>query len=232
MLLIEERKLDEALAAVDDYYTAQDEKLFRLIALGWRAKVCVLLRMRDRAAAALGDAERLIATLAHVPPFHRSSYVLGWLLYDLTALEEAVVEGRHGGRRSLDRRARRSARAAVKNAARVASERTETYKLAGRLDWLSGKTSRALRWWARSIAEGERLGARPELARAYAEVGQRLSSSEGQHLTLNGLDAAAYLDKAGRLFSDMGLIRDLEEMGVMQTSPAVSSAEPRRVLRI
>ena len=35
---------------------------------------------------------------------------------------------------------------------------------------------------------------------------------ESKHKELNGIEAEAYLDKAGELFEEMGLERDLDEL--------------------
>ena len=137
------------------------------------------------------------------------------LLFDLTALEEAAERGDREQWRTLRRQARRAARQAVRIVAKVAKERTETYRLVGRLSWVLGNRRRALAWWAKSIAEGERLRARPELARTYLEVGQRLAG-RGR---LAGLDGAECLRKALRLLSEMGLAWDLERLGAGEPAP-------------
>ena len=129
-------------------------------------------------------------------------------ILDVAAFEDAVAAG--GASRALAGQARRSARNAVKIAAKAAWERTEAYRLNGRLLWLLGKQDQALQWWSRSISEGERLGARPELARTYMEVGTRLAEDRSKHRELAGVDAATYLEKSRALFAAMGLDWDLE----------------------
>ena len=83
--------------------------------------------------------------------------------------------------------------------------------------WLVDSRSDALTWWDRAMKEGERLGARVDLSRAYFEVGRHLLKSDGKYRELNGVDAQGYLDKAQRLFEDMGLQRDLDELDRMQS---------------
>ena len=61
-------------------------------------------------------------------------------------------------------------------------------------------------------AEGERLGARPDLSRTYFEVGKRLLEPQSKHKQLNGIEAKGYLEKAGILFEEMDLERDLDDL--------------------
>src|SRR5262249_7176882 len=109
--------------------------------------------------------------------------------------------------RDLVGRARRDARRALRIADRMPLDRTEIYRLAGRLEWLLRKHERALHWWGRSIGAGRRLGARPGRARTYLEVGQRLRTTAAH--TLDGLPGAAYLEQARALLTELNLERDL-----------------------
>ena len=78
--------------------------------------------------------------------------------------------------------------------------------------WLIGKQGKAMKWWSKSIQEGERLGARPDLSRTYFEVGKRLLEPQSNYKQLNGIDAKSYLKKARVLFEEMGLERDLDDL--------------------
>jgi hypothetical protein len=99
----------------------------------------------------------------------------------------------------------------------VAKDRVEILRLAARVEWLAGRRSRALAAWRRAMAEGERLGARPELARTWMEIGLRLGDGE-----LEGSDGAAYLRRAGEAFAALGLDWDLAQM--RDASPAQAAA--------
>jgi hypothetical protein len=125
-----------------------------------------------------------------------SSGLLAQFMLDLHLLEDAIG----GDSRSLvseySKAALTSGKAAVKNSAKFAAHRTWNYQLMGKYYWLIGKQRKALKWYDKSIREGERLGARPDLSRTYMEVGKRLSELNIKYKELNGLNAAAYLDKA------------------------------------
>jgi hypothetical protein len=78
--------------------------------------------------------------------------------------------------------------------------------------WLINKQNKALKWWNKSIQEGERLGARPDLSRTYFEVGKRLLEPQSKYKELNGIDARGYFEKARVLFEEMGLEQDLDDL--------------------
>ena len=88
----------------------------------------------------------------------------------------------------------------------------EALRLMGTLNWLKNKQKNALKYWEKSIEIGMLLGARPELARTYMEVGKRLSSEKSKYHQLNGISHEEYLDKAEVLFKEMDLEWDLEEL--------------------
>lgn len=71
------------------------------------------------------------------------------------------------------------------------------------------RTARAARWWRKSLEEGTRLGARPELARTHLEVGRRLTSL-GRDAQLAGYDANGHLGAAEGIFAELGLAWDAE----------------------
>jgi hypothetical protein len=84
--------------------------------------------------------------------------------------------------------------------------------------WLIGQHGKALKWWDKTIQEGERLGARPDLSRTYFELGKRLLEPESKYKELNGIDAKGYLEKAGTLFREMGFDRDLVDLDRLKSA--------------
>jgi hypothetical protein len=106
----------------------------------------------------------------------------------------------------MKRAAIASSRQATRTAGSVAKERIETYRLAGRLWWIIGKRSRAARWWRRCLDEAERMGARPELARACVEIGRRIGVAE-----LSGISGTEYVARGRQLFVELGLAQDAQQ---------------------
>jgi len=206
ILLLEQRRLREALEAIAVYYESRDEQVMNVLALGMRAKAQLLLNDRSAAAATLEQAWELIRRAGQVPPWHRSAVVLSTLRLDLLDIENH----REGDvSRALRRHASASLRQALRIAAKVGEVRPETFRLAGRLYWLRGDTKRAYAWWSRSIAEAKGLGARPELARTYREVAAALLGDAGGMTRLDGKDAREYLAEAHEFCIAMDLQWDL-----------------------
>ncbi len=208
-LLIEQRRLEPALEAVQHYASTRFEPLFNLLALGWEAKIQQLHGDSDRAAALLAEGERALHALAQVPPYHRSAFVLSRLRFDVGAFEAAVVAGDRRSAATLGKRAVRSARTAVRNARRVAVDRVETYRLVGRVQLLLGRRSSARRWWERSLAASAKLEAAPEGARTHREIAERFSASA---TVIAGLTPAQHAERARGLFTTLGLSWDLARM--------------------
>ena len=130
----------------------------------------------------------------------------------LNQLEHAICSENSSEVTNLRKRAYEAGKAAVKNSKKYAPYRTKIFRLMGFYYWLIGKQGKALRWWDKTIQEGERLGARPDLSRTYFEVGKRLFEPQSKYKELNGIEAKAYLEKAGILFEEMSLERDLDDL--------------------
>jgi class 3 adenylate cyclase len=199
ILLLEERRLSDALRAVETYGRDRVEDPLRVLAYGTRAKIQELSGDLAGARTSLAVAETITVASSRIPPWHLSAYAAARLRCAIAALDAAPA---HEGER---RRLRHAARAALGVAAKVAVQRTEIFQLAGVASWLLGRRARALALWKRSIETGTRLGARPELARTYAAAAMRMAPAT----TLHGLDAAACRAKAEALFAEVGLAHDL-----------------------
>jgi class 3 adenylate cyclase/tetratricopeptide (TPR) repeat protein len=83
-----------------------------------------------------------------------------------------------GAERKFDRKMRKECQTYVSrylsNSRKFAPDRTEALKFAGSYWWYVGSKSRALKYWNRSIREGERLGAKVELGHTYMDSGKLL----------------------------------------------------------
>jgi len=217
---LEQRRLDEAFAAAEVYYTSRHEDVLNILALGLKAKIYVLQGKLEAAERTLEATEALISRAGQVSPWHLSEYALSRLHCDLVRLEHALMTGGRAAARVLGTQARASGKRAIRIARKVAKARTEGFQLAGRLCWLLGRRDKAVDWWARSLTEGERLGARPELARTHLEIAERLGVPAGQQHRVNGMDAQACLESARRSFTDMDLQWDLARLGALERRAA------------
>jgi hypothetical protein len=135
----------------------------------------------SRVALLCGDFEKAVADLNHAPKsFVKStgSVLQNGILYMANAAiaveqaRKAAVEGK------LDRAPRRACLAALhlylKNTRKYVPDLTEALKFFGTFWWYAGSRRRALSYWRQSIREGERLGAKVELAHTFADAGKLL----------------------------------------------------------
>jgi hypothetical protein len=211
-LLMEQRDLRAALKAVEQYYDQRAEGLFNLLALGSRAKVQVLMGDHAQAELSLASAERIIAELGRVPPFHLRPYLVARLLLAIAQLEQALRTENASGAREAASRARRIGRRAMRTSRKLARMRPETFRLLGRYYWLTGNPAGARQWWELSMREAEQLQVRPELGRTCMDAGRAFSRATDRTLAVSGLDAAALLERAGSLFTEMDLQWDLKQL--------------------
>jgi len=77
--------------------------------------------------------------------------------------------------------------------------------------WLNRDQKSAFDWWRKAISEGERLGARPQIARTYAEMGKRLTAA-GIESEPDGRRSQEFLQKARTMFQELRLSHDLEDL--------------------
>ena len=163
-------------------------------------------------AKSLLQAKGLVLKQERVIPDYISSYVMGQFFFDLSLLERSILSQDKSGMSEYQKKAFQSGKNALKNARKYACDRTETLRLMGLYHWLIDRQDKALEWWHKSIQEGERLGARVELARTYMEVGKRLLEEKSRFREMDGINAEDYLKKARTLFETMDLQWDLDEL--------------------
>ena len=208
---LEKRRLEEALRTAETYCSSFDEDLLNLFGLGTKAKIEILMGRLDDAADSLERAERIVERAPFLPPFHAGAYWQSRFWLDLEQLEGSI----RGGRTelsSLRRSLRGSRRRALRNARRVAWQRPETFRLAGRHEWLRGRPRRALEWWDATMSETETLGMRPEAARSLAEAGLRLREHGKGGLIFRGMAADECIARAAQLFEELGLSAERERL--------------------
>jgi tetratricopeptide (TPR) repeat protein len=213
-LLMECRKLNDALIEVK-----KGIEFGQKISLG-----TILIEMYSRKAhihIMMGDIEATEKSLKladkvrcniNTVPWQLTDFTRGQFEYDLYQLKESIRKGSKRETSDYRKKASKSAKKVLKVANKVAQNRTDSYKLIGVYYWLIHKQKEALKWWSKSIKEGERLGARLELSRSYREIGKRLLENKSRFTSLNGIKAEEYLEKARVLFEEMDLQWDLDEL--------------------
>ena len=183
--------------------------------LGTKTRIEILSGNLDSARETIEEAETIIGQVGKESMFidWYCVHVMGMFLYNLTMLEKATLTEKPDSFKKFRKTTLRSGQVALSyTRKKVALERTESFKLMGIYYWLTNKQKEALKWWSRSIKEGEILGTKIELSRTYFEVGKRLLELDSKYKNLNGITAEEYLEKARTLFEEMDLQWDLDEL--------------------
>lgn len=209
LLELERRNLDAALEAADLYEGGCSADTQRVLALGTKAKIQTLRGDLEATGACLQAADRVLESASTMPAWHMSAYHLG-KLFSCVATLETLAREKERPSAALRREVKRSVRAALRIARMVSVQRTEAFRLAGTAAMHLGRKREAMHHWSRSIEAGRALGALPELARTYAEVGQWLSVS-GTTLG-DGKSAQEYLGLARSIFEELRLTWDLDRL--------------------
>lgn len=184
----------------------------RFISLANKAQIQILLKDLAGAEKSLNKAEEYYRKQAFVPPLYAVQYLVARFSFDIELLEESILSNNKSTIARCRQNAGKSSKNALKNSKKYAPFRTAILRFAGLYYWLINKQNKAVKWWKKTIEEGERLGARPDLARTYMEIGKRFLEEKSKYKELNGIRAKEYLKKARAMFQEMDLQWDLDEL--------------------
>ena len=214
-ILIQQRKLHDAQRSVEKLdlsAAAVGSDLYRINLLGLRAQIQILFKDLSGAEKSLDEAAKYYRKHAIVPPVYSSHYLRGRFSLDIVLLEKALQSNDKSTIAKYKKNLCKSYKNLLKSANKYAPRRTAIYRSIGLYFWLINKQNKAVNWWQKAIAEGERLGARPDLARTYVEIGKRLLDKKSKNKQLNGISARDYLKKARGMFQEMDLQWDLNQL--------------------
>ena len=169
------------------------------------------MKEMEEAGKSLDQANRIRSEIKAVP-FHLSLFYRSQFKYYLRRMEESLQAGHRKDFSEYGQKAFKSGETLLKNCQKAALYRTESYRLWGAYYWLIHEQKRAFNWWHKAISEGEKLGARPQVARTYAEMAMSLCAVEGEPSTSDVGRAKELLQKAQTMFRDLGLHQDLEDL--------------------
>ena len=212
--LLKYGRIYQALSRVEDATATHKEigwGMYIFWIYAYAAQIQIVLRGIGEAEEALKHARKYLSG-AEKLPFYFSHYLLSEFMVYLYRLEESMKTGNQSEIRKNRKSASSTGSKAVKNSKKAYVYRTEALRLMGTYYWLIGEQKKAIKWWGKSIEEGERLGARLQLSRTYFEVGKRLLEEKSKYKELNGIKAEEYLDKAKAMFQEMDLQWDLDEL--------------------
>jgi tetratricopeptide (TPR) repeat protein len=224
-MLLKLRKLRDARVEVDEalsFATRTRRDLAVLFYTGLKAISQILLKDIEGARESLAQAKDLFSQGRQRIPYFIVSHLLGQFLFDLYQLENAILLDDRSRISEYGKKAFKSGKLALKNSRKLACDRTEVFRLMGLYCWLMNSQNKAIGWWRRSMAEGEHLGDRVELARTHMEIGKRLLEKKSRFRELDGVESEAYLEKARILCEQMGLDWDLDEFDKIKASTKLS----------
>jgi tetratricopeptide (TPR) repeat protein len=207
------RKFPDALRVSEEAHDFTNKaylKAMHFITYSYKARVQMLLGNMKGAEHSLRYLNKIKAEINF--PSLLSPFMLNQFILEIYRLQNSIKSGRRTEFAQMRKRVFKSGKKMVKHCRKTAYERVETFKLVGVCRWLTGQQKKALKWWRKSITEGERLGARLELSRTYMEVGKRLLEKKSRYKELNGIGGPQYLEKAKTMFMDMKLEWDLEKL--------------------
>jgi tetratricopeptide (TPR) repeat protein len=175
------------------------------------ARIYISLGEIEKAAECLKQANRICHQIRPVP-FQMTGLYRAEVEYNLYRFQEMLGNGNKKMLSRYRKKAVKSVNLLLRNVRKVAQYRTESYKLTGEYYWMMNKQKKALAWWHRAIREGERLGARLQLAGVYFELGKRLLGPGSKYRVLDGIGAEDYLELARSTLEEMKLQSYLDEL--------------------
>ncbi len=184
-LALTKGELDRAQGFIDDGILILDKlglDIHKVGFLGIKAKIFILQTDLDAARKILGDAADLIVKVGRkaILPHYFGDYLNGRLRYLIGRLEHCAARDRMIEFKKHKRTAFKTARQTAHHfRKRTAVGRTEGYRLVGRYFWLVNTPTKAIKWWDKSIGEGQRLNAEIELSRTINEVERRANQTRG-----------------------------------------------------
>jgi class 3 adenylate cyclase/tetratricopeptide (TPR) repeat protein len=153
-----------------------------------------------------------IKSQAIIVPLMMGRFLLSKFILELFQLEEAIKNADKPAFIIHRTNAYKTVTKALKISDKAVSYKTEALKLIGIYFWVIGKQRKAIKWWRKSISEGQLLNDRLELSRTYYEVGKRLLEPKSKYKELDRIKAEEYLEKARTMFQEMDLQWDLDEL--------------------
>jgi class 3 adenylate cyclase/tetratricopeptide (TPR) repeat protein len=214
IFLMKIRQPQKALAEINkgvDFVQKKGQGQSLVHMLSYKAKLHLLMGDIIEAEKAIAQTDKIRLEVNTVP-WQASNFHRVKSQYHLYLLEEATHRSDKTALVEHQKNARKFCKIFFKVSRKVAQHRIESNKQIGVYYWLVNKQKKALSWWSKSIEEGEHMGASLEIARVFFEIGKRLQEPKSQFNMLNGVTADAYLNKARKLFEEMDLQRDLDEL--------------------
>jgi len=208
------RKLPAALIEAEegiDFISRTDFKQVLMVLHSFKVMIFLYLRDYENAEKSLEEANK-IRSETNVVSSYLCHYQMGFTHFELYRLKTAIADGNRGKITLCRKQALSECRAMVRSSKKAASYRTEALRIMGNYYAMTGRHRNAIKWWEKSLLEGEHLGALLEVARTCFEMGRNLSANFSGRLLVKGMAGAEYLERAERMFKEMKLQWDLAKI--------------------
>jgi class 3 adenylate cyclase/tetratricopeptide (TPR) repeat protein len=213
-LLIERRQLrqatDEAMHGIN-LTQRKNYPLNEMHLQSLKTLIHLLMGDMEEAGKSLDKADRIRPAVMAVP-YQLSCLNRSKFEYYLCRMQDSLWASNKKDFSDHRKKAFTSGKMLLKNCQKAALYRTESYRLWGVYHWLIQERKTAFKWWHKALSEGERLGARPQVARTYAEIARRLFEVKDEKKLPSPIQMEEFLEKARAMFVDLGLQQDFEEL--------------------
>lgn len=228
MLYLKTGKYDLARKEVDKalFFILQTERnQVGLYYFGLKAIIQIKLNDMDGAKKTLSQAEEIPGKQEQIPPFYLGSILLANFLLTLSQLQQAIDDEDHSGISKYTRESRKAGKHALKNTKKNASNLSEVCRLMGLHYWLTGRPSKAINWWRKSLSEAQRLESRWDIAMTHVEIAQRVGSVK--HLTgaLQNINPEEHLQMGSHLLMEMGIPHMIPRIDVGSVGKRIGGPE-------
>jgi class 3 adenylate cyclase/tetratricopeptide (TPR) repeat protein len=214
-LRIFSRNLYEAIKICDEGVVFS-EKIgmdpFKIHLLSVKSNAQIILKDLDGAKISLEKAEEIFNQQQIVPPLYAICYLVSLFTLNLALLEKAMVLNDQFKSRKHKKFIKKSIKKLTKTAHSYGFWRLEAYRVIGLYHWVVNDQSRAMKAWAKSIKEAERMDSKLYLARIYKDIGSKIFEEKSHYKQLNGMTSQKYLENAREMFHEMDLKWDLDEL--------------------
>ena len=214
-LLLKKGRLSEAQKKAElgiNFSSRHSTEIHQQMFSSWTAQAQILLNDADGAKESLLKAKKTIDLHKFIGPVYIMPYLVTKFMIDIYLLKEAIISNDRKNLSKLKKKAHHSGKEALNKLKKYSLDWVKVLRLTGEYYWFVDKQKKALKWWDKAIKKGEELGARPDLARTYFEIGKRLLEPNSKTKELNGITAEEYLNKAKTMFEEMDLQWDLDEL--------------------
>ena len=207
----------EPLEKMDRLFKNESDN-FQMNFFGLYAQIQILMNDYEGAEKSLRLAKDIYSKQSAVLPPFAINYLYPRFNLDLKLLEVSINTNNELDVLIYSKKLGKSIKQLLRSINKTPFCRTESFREMGTYHWLIGKQNKAVKFWKKATENGERLDARPDLARTYMEIGKRFLEEKSRYKELNGISAEGYLEKARELFQEMDLQWDLDELDKITSS--------------